>query len=361
LDERYLYPEFIPEKLPYREKEIETLVYCFDPVLRARKPLNVFLAGSTGVGKTVCVKYVLNQLEESFDRAKSLYLNCFEYNSRPSVLIAIANFVGAGVPRRGLATDEIFTKMVEYLKKSGFVPIVILDEFDQLLISEQNSKLLYDLLRVVEYEKLHIGIVMISNDVSLTTKLDSRIRSSLAEQTIIFNSYSPSQLKGILKERCDGAFVKGAAGDDIISLAAAHAAKIGGDCRVALESLLRAGRLAERANLSKVSIEHLRSAFEDVDAVSALKSLKHLDGDEKMLLQIIAQNQPLASGKIYEIYSASGKTLKERRLRDILSLLERQNLISYKEVKLGNKGKTREYSCRPNKNLVLSELLKLGK
>src|SRR3989338_2830094 len=304
LDERYLYPEFIPEKLPYREKEIETLVYCFDPVLRARKPLNVFLAGSTGVGKTVCVKYVLNQLEESFDRAKSLYLNCFEYNSRPSVLIAIANFVGAGVPRRGLATDEIFTKMVEYLKKSGFVPIVILDEFDQLLISEQNSILLYDLLRVVEYEKLHIGIVMISNDVSLTTKLDSRIRSSLAEQTIIFNSYSPSQLKGILKERCDGAFVKGAAGDDIISLAAAHAAKIGGYCRVALESLLRAGRLAERANLSKVSIEHLRSAFEDVDAVSALKSLKHLDGDEKMLLQIIAQNQPLASGKIYEIYSA---------------------------------------------------------
>src|SRR3989338_9206864 len=103
LDERILYPEYIPERLPFREKEINSLVYCFDPVLRGRKPLNVFLAGPTGVGKTACVKYVLRELEESFDRAKSIYLNCFEYNSRPAVLSAIANFVGGAIPRRGLA------------------------------------------------------------------------------------------------------------------------------------------------------------------------------------------------------------------------------------------------------------------
>src|SRR3989344_8670777 len=94
LDERYLYPEFVPERLPHREREIDSLVYCFNPVLNGKKPLNVFLAGSTGVGKTVCAKFVLKELEGSFDRAKTLYLNCFEFNSRASVLGAIANFVG---------------------------------------------------------------------------------------------------------------------------------------------------------------------------------------------------------------------------------------------------------------------------
>ena len=79
-DERFLYPEFIPELLPHREKEIESLVYCFDPILKGRKPLNVFLVGPTGVGKTVSAKYVLRELEDNFDRVKSLYLNCFEYN-----------------------------------------------------------------------------------------------------------------------------------------------------------------------------------------------------------------------------------------------------------------------------------------
>src|SRR3989344_8576919 len=252
LDERFLYPEFIPEKLPHREKETESLAYCFRPILEARKPLNVFLAGPTGVGKTVCTKYVLRELEESYGRAKSLYLNCFEYNSRPSVLAAIANFTGAVVPRRGLATDEVFSKLVESLGKCGFTPIVVLDEVDQLMLSEENAKLLYDLLRIVEsHAKLRLGIVLISNDTSLTAKLDPRIRSSLAEQTIVFDAYAPQQLKSILSERAELAFMKGTIGADVIGVAAAHSGKLGGDCRVALESLLRAGRIAERKNSGK--------------------------------------------------------------------------------------------------------------
>lgn len=357
LDERNLYPEFIPERLPYREKEINSLVYCFDPVLRGRKPMNVFLAGPTGVGKTACAKLVLRQLEESFDRAKHLYLNCFEYNSRPAVLSAIANFVGAGVPRRGLATDEIFTRLSENLRKCGFTPVIILDEVDQLLASAENAKLLYDLLRIVEYEKLRIGAVLISNDISLTLTLDSRIKSSLAEQAIVFEPYKPEQLKGILSERAEISFVKGAVSKDVIGLAAAHAARLGGDARVALESLLKAGRIAERENKGAVSLENLKSAFEDVDSVSMLKAVKHLEKDELVLLKIIAENQPLNSGKIHGIYHGlPGSELKERRLRDILAKLEKQGIVSAKELSLGNKGKTKEYSCRAPKHTLLKEI-----
>ncbi len=357
LDERFLYPEHIPEKLPHREKELDSLAYCFKPILSNRKPLNVFLAGPTGVGKTVCVRYVLRQLEETHDRVKSLYLNCFEYNSRASVLIALANFVGAAVPRRGLATDEVFTNFLQCLEKCSFTPIVVLDEVDQLLLNEENSKLLYDLLRVVEYGGKPIGIVLISNDIALISKLDSRIRSSLAQQAIIFSPYTPQQLKEILSERAELAFAKGSYERDVVNVAAAHAAKLGGDCRVALESLLKAGRLAERGNKAKVSVEHLKEAFEAVDAVSLLKVVKHLVKDELVLLKVIAENSPVNSGKIYELYSKSpGAALKERRLREILAKLEKQGLISGVDVSLGNKGNTREYSVKVQGSHLLNEI-----
>lgn len=361
LDERFLYQEHIPDRLPHRDRELDSLAYCFKPILANRKPLNVFLAGPTGVGKTVCVKCVLAQLQESHGRAKSLYLNCFEYNSRAAVLIALANFVGAAVPRRGLATDEVFTGFLQSLEKAPFTPIIVLDEVDQLLLNEENSKLLYDLLRVVEYGGKSIGVVLISNDVELTSKLDARIRSSLAQEAVIFSAYTPQQLKEILSERAELAFSKGAYEKDVINIAAAHAGKLGGDCRVGLESLLKAGRIAERANSAKVTVEHLRQAFEAVDAISSLKALKHLAKDELVLLRIIAENSPVNSGRLYELYAKSpGAQLKERRLREILAKLEKQNMISAAEIILGNRGKTRQFSTPAQKERLLSEIKSLG-
>ncbi len=361
LDERFLYQEHIPERLPHREKELDSLAYCFKPILANRKPLNVFLAGPTGVGKTVSVKYVLAQLQESHGRTKSLYLNCFEYNSRAAVLIALANFVGAAVPRRGLATDEVFTGFLQSLEKAPFTPIIVLDEVDQLLLNEENSKLLYDLLRVVEYGGKSIGVVLISNDTELTSKLDSRIRSSLAQQAVIFSAYTPQQLKEILSERAELAFCRGAYEKDVINVAAAHAGKLGGDCRVALESLLKAGRIAERANSPKVTVEHLRQAFEAVDAISSLKALKHLAKDELVLLRLIAENSAVNSGRLYELYAkVPGAQLKQRRLREILAKLEKQGLISGVEVSLGNRGKTRQFSALPQKDKLLAEIKSLG-
>ncbi len=360
LDERFLYPEFIPERLPHRDREIETLAQCFRPILQGRKPLNIFLAGPTGVGKTVCAKHVLAELQEEHGRAKSIYLNCFEYNSRPSVLAAIANFAGAAVPRRGLATDEMFTMLVEALRKCGFTPIVVLDEVDQLLLTEESSKLLYDLLRIIEYEKLRLGIVLISNDSSLTSKLDSRIRSSLAEQAVMFSPYTPTQLKQILSERAELAFMKGAVPKDVIGVAAAHAGKLGGDCRVALESLLRAGRVAERANHAQVLVEDLKAAFSDVDSISLLKGLKHLARDELLLLKVVAEGQPMLSGRVHEAYSAhGGGKLKERRLREILAKLEKQGLISGRSVEMGNMGKSKEYSAAAPREPLLNGIKSL--
>ena len=40
-DERFLYPEFVPERLPHRDSEIDALVFALKPVSEGRKPQNV--------------------------------------------------------------------------------------------------------------------------------------------------------------------------------------------------------------------------------------------------------------------------------------------------------------------------------
>lgn len=356
-DERYLYPEFVPEKLPHRDAEIDSLAFALNPVTRGGKPHNVFCCGGTGTGKTVAVKFVLNDLQEYSDRAKSMYLNCFEFDTRQAILAGITNFLGIPTPRRGLGTDETYTKMLEALRKIDFVPIIVLDEVDQLVNKPEGSKLLYDLLRVIEYERARFGLVIISNDPGLTARLDARIKSSLTEETIFFEKYTPAQLKDILKDRAKYAFLPNALSEEVIPVAAAHAAKLGGDARIAIESLWKAGRESERENAEMVELKHLKKAFESVDAVSALKVVKHLTKAEKLLLKIIAEKEAISSGELYKEYFKKAKEkISDRRLRDFLSSLEKQNLISAEFVGLGNRGRKRQFSLRVPRDTLLNEL-----
>lgn len=356
-DERWLYPEFVPERLPHRDSEIDSLAYALNPILRGGKAHNVFVFGPPGTGKTVCVKFVLQQLEQHSDRGKAIYINCFEYNTRYSILITLTNFLGSALPRRGLATDETYSALVDQMKKVTFTPVVILDEFDQLLSADEGNSLLYDLLRATEHQKNRFAIVLISNDPSIPAKLDARVKSSLSQDTLEFKQYAPQQLKEILRERADYAFLPDALGPDVINLAAAHAAKLGGDCRVAIEGLLRAGRLAQKDFSKQVTVEHLRKSFDSIHSSTVVKLVRRLPESEKLMLRLISKQGTLNAGEVYALYNKSAsKPLSDRRLRDILNSLESQKLINAPTIDLGVKGRTRQISLSVPKDALLSEL-----
>ncbi len=359
-DERSLYPEFVPDKLFHRDREIEAIALALNPLLKGKKPHNVFLTGSTGVGKTTVSKYVLAELTEFSDRVKSLYINCFEFNSRHAVLSSITNFLGRASPRRGIATDEIYGSLLEAARKATFSPVIILDEVDQLFLNSDGQKLLYDLLRIVEFENKVFGIVLISNNEGLMMSLDERIKSSLAEEKIMFEPYSPSELKDILSERAELAFLPSVLDAEVIPFVAARCAKLGGDCRVGIEALLKGGRVAEKANAKSVQLSHVKNAFESVEGVSLLKGVKYLSAPEKTLLSFLAQNPQLMSGKLFELFSKSSKQmLSERRIRDILNGLEKKGFVVSEQVSMGNQGKTRSFKCRLPSGLLSKELGKI--
>ncbi|MDO8625270.1 MAG: AAA family ATPase [Candidatus Diapherotrites archaeon] len=342
-DESVLYPEFLPDQLPNREREVDELVFALKPASEGKRPKNVFVYGPPGTGKTASVRFVVKQLEEYSGRAKGVVLNCFEVNSRHGVLSELATRFGGIIPRRGVGSDETLAEWVAVLTRKKILPIVVLDEADQLLATEDGSKLLYDLLRLPEKHGIGIGVIIVSNDPDLLESLDDRVKSSLGSKHLAFEGYSPVALKGILVERAKAAFFPNAVSQDAIDVMAGHAAKLGGDCRVGIECLLAAGRLAERENAQVISAAHCKAVFGTIDQVSLEKRLAYLSSSEKQLLQVVSRHQDVASGDLFLFYRSEAKNaLAERMFRNMLSKLVKLGLVEAEETVGDVKGRTRK-------------------
>ena len=56
-DESTLFREFVPEKLPRREKDIARLTRDFKPITEGAFAVNIAIIGNAGIGKTSIAKF----------------------------------------------------------------------------------------------------------------------------------------------------------------------------------------------------------------------------------------------------------------------------------------------------------------
>jgi cell division control protein 6 len=339
-DERKLYPDWAPERILFRESETEELVFALKPASQGKKASNAFVYGTPGTGKTLTSKYVLNELKEYSDKVKCLYVNCFELGTRHSILTKLTNFMGYPVPERGMSADETYERFVGVLRTKKEPLIVVLDEAEQLLKTEDSKKLLYDLSRAHEQVGAQVAVILVTNDNFLLTHLDDRTRSSLQAIEIEFKPYGPIELKQIMLERAKYAFVEGTLTDEALGIITGFAAKNGGDARIAIESLLKAGRLAEKENSSKIEAKHARKALPQERPIKK-EMLEGLSAPEKLVLSTIQKTsekgQELDSGDL--IKKLEGK-IAERTVRKAVSELEEKNILELEKEQKG-KGFTR--------------------
>jgi len=343
-DETILFPEYLPDQLPGREKEIEAVAAALRPACEGRRPRNLFVFGGTGTGKTSSAKLVLKELSEAPGRAVPVYINCWHEGTRAAVLSRLSQALELPLPRRGLGGDEVFNRVVEEVKATRQVPVVFLDEVDSLAPGE--DKALYDLSRAGELFGTPLGVVCIANDKNFLAGLDARIRSSFAGTEVEFKPYSPMQLKEILRLRAEKAFFPNTCPREVIALCAAHAAKMGGDARAAIEALWFAGRVAERKARRRIEASDAREAIESGARAGAEKAsqtalgqkLSALSEGERLVVNILSERD-LTSGELYEEYNKQ-RPESERTIRNYLERLEAKKIISTEEVDTG-KGRTR--------------------
>ena len=327
--ESALLPDFVPEEPIHRESQLRELSNSLNPSKSI--PDNLFLYGSTGTGKTTCTKHIVKQLKEYKPKVNPIYINCWDNNTRLAVLSQIAGAMDIGFPRRGLAADEVFSRIIEMAKKSKSINVIFLDEFDQL-VAKKEEAIVYDLTRAGENYGVNFAVVIISNNSQLLETLDKRAVSSLYPKKIEFPRYSPAELKDILRERAEQAFRKGTYSEEVIALCAGHAAKQGGDCRIALKLLWRASRKAEENG--RITIEHVKNAFDEQGGIETNNETQN------EILNLLTKNPTgLTSGEIYEKLKDK---YSERTLRIHIGTLASKAIVEITDVQgKENRGKTR--------------------
>ena len=256
--EAYLAASHTPQKPVGRDQAIEQIADALRPLARHKTPDNLLVYGPAGTGKTTCVRHVLDKLEDE-TRVKPVYINCWQYNTRPSLLTQLLIELGYPAPRKGKPVDERLSKLREWLDKNRSVAVV-LDEFDQL---KEKTKAIYDLQLQNEEAENNLAVVMISNHHPSQLRLDPRTQSRLNCQALEFTSYNTDQLTEILKQRVEQAFRPGTVSDGAIQTIADNVAENSGDCRNALGSLLRAGRKADQEGESDVSAATVAESVEE--------------------------------------------------------------------------------------------------
>jgi len=368
-----LSPDYIPERLPHREEQIKRVGSVLAQALKNSRPNNLFIYGLTGTGKTAVTLYVLRRLVEKARqlgvRVSYVYVNTRQRDTPYKVLADIASSIGLRVPFTGLSTAEIYTRLVRALSRWDGVLIIVLDEVDWL-VRRRGDDLLYKLTRIgydLPPGSTKVSLVGITNDVRFVEMLDARVRSSLGEEEVIFPPYNAEQLRDILWERASRAFQPGVIDESVISYCAALAAREHGDARRALDLLRVAGEMAERENAPRVTVEHVKKAWIQIerDRIYEVVSTLPLHARLAILAAIRAQR---ASGRDYtttgELYAhyrelatrINVEAVTQRRISDIINELDMLGILSARVISRGRYGKTRMITLAADEDTVLAAI-----
>lgn len=353
VDRGALNPEYVPDKLPFREDQINSIAQVLAPVLHGSRPSNLLLYGKTGTGKTAVVRYVLSRLKKE-SGSKNLitaYVNTRIANTEYRTLAEFARYLDLPpekqIPFTGLSIGEVVSRIFSEVRSKKADVILVMDEIDYL-VKTFGDGTLYEFTR--SSERLAPGLlslVGISNDLRFKEGLDPRVLSSLSEEELVFPPYTVDELRQILKERAGTAFRPSAVSDSAINLCAAMAGSEHGDARRAVDLLRIAGEVAEREGLKQVDDSCVKRASDKMEHDRVEEAIRSLPVQNKAILLATSKFEAgTNTGELYLVYNTlcrkSGlETLTQRRVSGILAELDLMGLVEASVVSKGRRGRTK--------------------
>lgn len=302
LNPQFLDYDYQPKLVPFRESQQHHIATCIKPLLQRRTGRNIIIHGKPGVGKTVCLKHVLQELKDDYgNEVHTLFVNCWKKDTSFKTISEICQQVNYKWTHNK-KFDELIKEAAKIINEKAAV--IVLDEVDKL----QDQGILYSLL-----EDLHrICLILITNDQNFTIKLDNRIRSRLIPDLLEFKPYNQEQIKEILKQRIEYAFVPDVFEKDSFELIVKKTYEVE-DIRSGLFLLKQSGENAENKSSKKITIEHVSLAIKNLKSTN-------LDDNQDTLLDIIKENSGKPSTEIFKIYEEKeGKTIRtfQRKVKEL--------------------------------------------
>lgn len=123
------------EEIHAREVQLKEIKTCLRPITEGKKPMNAWLHGKPGAGKTATARWILKKLKSEAG-IRGIYVNCWENPTFFSVLDCIAREL------RMLGAEKLSTSFkLDRLKKhvADDRLVIVLDEIDQAPPKERNA------------------------------------------------------------------------------------------------------------------------------------------------------------------------------------------------------------------------------
>lgn len=411
---------YIPDTLPHRENEIQTMARILISSLKGHVPSNIMIYGMTGTGKTVVSKLLMKALQEKSDQIKGssiksfneinnefmdndlrklldqkdlmidfdeiygnglgkilhksvkcVYINCQQMDTQYRVMTQIANRLAnynddTRLPVSGLPIDEVHNRLIEKLDSSNSLVIIIMDEIDRL-VYKSGDDILYTLTRInEELQNSRVSLIGISNNLHFLDYLDSRVKSSLGAEELVFDPYNARQLKDILMNRAEEAFYSEAMDPDVISYCSGLASQENGDARKALDLLRVSAEMAERDHSPKLSDIYVKQAQKKIEMDRVSQVVRTLPLQTKIVLYSILQlringRMKTTTKEVVEAYSFYAKRLDltilgRRQVVNLMAELDKLGLVQTKVISFGRHGRTTVIEANVPGNEIINNL-----
>ena len=297
-DETKLDINYVPYKLPHRDRELRLLNEFFSFLLRTPEKMTqrVIITGIVGTGKTALSQrfgaHITREANKRGTNLRYIHVNCREY--RGSLFLILHHVVSSfhpNFPRRGYSAEELLSILLRILDDEKTHVVLTLDEFESL-VERKGSEAVYKLTRLQEIrlnKPQRISLICILRNLEVIEQLDASARSTLQSNVIYLERYSKQQLMDILNDRVSLAFKPLTVPEDTVNLTAELAFSESGNARFGIELLWRAGKYADAEDLDTVTPECVRKAVSSIYSVIRKSDLASLKEHEKLFLLGIAR------------------------------------------------------------------------
>jgi cell division control protein 6 len=357
-DEHVLELDYLPEAFLHRDEQMETLKYALRPAVRGSRPLNVMARGPPGTGKTTAVQKLFDELTSVSD-IEVVRVNCQVDSTRYAVFSRLfEGLFDYEPPTSGISFKKLFGQITDHLVEEDEVLIVALDDVNYLFYEDEASDTLYSLLRAHEaHSGAKIGVIVVSSDLDLDVieELDGRVQSVFRPEEVYFSAYGEREIVDILRERVERGFREGVVGTRVLDRVAEHTADSGGDLRVGIDLLRRAGLNAEMRGSTEVSVDDVDDAYEKAKYVHLSRHLRGLSESEAALVRVLAEYDGQRAGDVYEAFSET-TDLGYTRYSEIINKLDQLGLIDAEYTNVEGRGRSRALSLSYDSDAILDRL-----
>jgi cell division control protein 6 len=350
--------DYVPETFLHRESQMESLKYALKPAVRGSRPLNVVAQGPPGTGKTTAVQILFDELRAQTD-IQAVRVNCQVNSTRYAVFSRLFEGVfDYEPPSSGISFKKLFSQVTDRLVEDDEVLVVALDDVNYLFYESEASDTLYSLLRAHEEQGgSKIGVIVVSSDLDLDLieALDGRVQSVFRPEDVYFPKYDEPAVVEILEERVKRGFHDGVVGPPVLDRVGELTAEQGGDLRVGIDLLRRAGLNAEMRASRTVERQDVEEAYDTSKYVHLSRRLGELSESEATLVEVIAEHDGEQAGAIYDAFN-DRTGLGYTRYSEIINKTDQLGIIDATYTDVDGRGRSRELSLNYDADAVIERL-----